>query len=287
MNRAEILIEALPYIKQFNGKTFVIKYGGSIMENEVLKKKFIEDVALLKLVGINIVIVHGGGKRINAMLDKVDMDVKFIQGQRVTDEDVMQVVEMVLSGSVNKELSACLSAHGIHAVGLSGRDSNLLIAEKKIAEGHDGEPLDLGYVGTIKKVNTAILADLINADYVPIISPVAAGENGGTYNVNADTAAGAIAGALGAEKLILLSDIKGLYKDINDESSFISHIDIKTTREYIENGIIAGGMIPKMQCCMDALNDGAGQVAIIDGRVEHSLLIELFTHAGSGTMVTR
>ncbi len=287
MNRAEILIEALPYIKQFNGKTFVIKYGGSVMENEVLKKKFIEDVALLKLVGINIVIVHGGGKRINAMLDKVDLDVKFIQGQRVTDEDVMQVVEMVLSGSVNKELSACLSAHGIHAVGLSGRDSNLLIAEKKIAEGHDGEPLDLGYVGTIKKVNTAILADLINADYVPIISPVAAGENGGTYNVNADTAAGAIAGALGAEKLILLSDIKGLYKDINDESSFISHIDIKTTREYIENGIIAGGMIPKMQCCMDALNDGAGQVAIIDGRVEHSLLIELFTHAGSGTMVTR
>lgn len=287
MNRAEILIEALPYIKQFNGKTFVIKYGGSVMENEVLKKKFIEDVALLKLVGINIVIVHGGGKRINAMLDKVDLDVKFIQGQRVTDEDVMQVVEMVLSGSVNKELSACLSAHGIHAVGLSGRDSNLLIAEKKIAEGHDGEPLDLGYVGTIKKVNTAILADLINADYVSIISPVAAGENGGTYNVNADTAAGAIAGALGAEKLILLSDIKGLYKDINDESSFISHIDIKTTREYIENGIIAGGMIPKMQCCMDALNDGAGQVAIIDGRVEHSLLIELFTHAGSGTMVTR
>ena len=287
MNRAEILIEALPYIKQFNGKTFVIKYGGSVMENEVLKKKFIEDVALLKLVGINIVIVHGGGKRINAMLDKVDLDVKFIQGQRVTDEDVMQVVEMVLSGSVNKELSACLSAHGIHAVGLSGRDSNLLIAEKKIAEGHDGESLDLGYVGTIKKVNTAILADLINADYVPIISPVAAGENGGTYNVNADTAAGAIAGALGAEKLILLSDIKGLYKDINDESSFISHIDIKTTREYIENGIIAGGMIPKMQCCMDALNDGAGQVAIIDGRVEHSLLIELFTHAGSGTMVTR
>lgn len=273
MNRAEILIEALPYIKQFNGKTFVIKYGGSVMENEVLKKKFIEDVALLKLVGINIVIVHGGGKRINAMLDKVDLDVKFIQGQRVTDEDVMQVVEMVLSGSVNKELSACLSAHGIHAVGLSGRDSNLLIAEKKIAEGHDGEPLDLGYVGTIKKVNTAILADLINADYVPIISPVAAGENGGTYNVNADTAAGAIAGALGAEKLILLSDIKGLYKDINDESSFISHIDIKTTREYIENGIIAGGMIPKMQCCMDALNDGAGQVAIIDGRVEHSLQI--------------
>lgn len=287
MNKAEILIEALPYIKKFNGKTFVIKYGGSVMENSVLKKKFIEDVALLKLVGINIVIVHGGGKRINAMLDKVDMDVKFIQGQRVTDADVMQIVEMVLSGSVNKDLSACLSAHGIHAVGLSGRDSNLLIAEKKMAEGKDGKPLDLGYVGTVTKVNKNILNDLINADYVPIISPVAAGEDGKTYNVNADTVAGAIAGALGAEKLILLSDIKGLYKDINDESSFISSIDIKTTKEYIDKGIIAGGMIPKMQCCMDALNDGAGQVAIIDGRVEHSLLIELFTHAGSGTMVHR
>ncbi|MDD7408182.1 MAG: acetylglutamate kinase [Anaerovoracaceae bacterium] len=287
MNRAEILIEALPYIKKFNGKTFVIKYGGSVMENQDLKKKFIEDVALLKLVGINIVIVHGGGKRINAMLDKVDMDVKFINGQRVTDEDVMKIVEMVLSGSVNKDLSACLSAHGIHAVGLSGRDSRLLIAEKKLTKGKDGETIDLGYVGNIVKVNKNILNDLIAADYVPIISPVASGEKGETFNVNADTAAGAIAGALGAEKLILLSDIKGLYKDINDESSFISSIDIKTTREYIEKGIIAGGMIPKMQCCMDALNDGAGQVAIIDGRVEHSLLIELFTHAGSGTMVTR
>lgn len=287
MNRAEILIEALPYIKKFNGKTFVIKYGGSVMENQDLKKKFIEDVALLKLVGINIVIVHGGGKRINAMLDKVDMDVKFINGQRVTDEDVMKIVEMVLSGSVNKDLSACLSAHGIHAVGLSGRDSRLLIAEKKLTKGKDGETIDLGYVGNIVKVNKNILNDLIAADYVPIISPVASGEKGETFNVNADTAAGAIAGALGAEKLILLSDIKGLYKDINDESSFISSIDIKTTREYIEKGIIAGGMIPKMQCCMDALNDGAGQVVIIDGRVEHSLLIELFTHAGSGTMVTR
>ena len=287
MNKAEILIEALPYIKRFAGKTFVIKYGGSVMENDELKKKFIEDVALLKLVGINIVIVHGGGKRINAMLDKVNLDVEFIQGQRVTDENVMNIVEMVLSGSVNKDLSVCLSAHGIHAVGLSGKDSNLLKAEKKYVAGKDGSKLDLGYVGQIKEVNKNLLHDLINADYVPIISPVASGFHGETFNVNADYVAGAVSGALEAEKLILLSDIKGLYKDINDEDSFISEINTDTIKEYIADGTIAGGMIPKMQCCMDAIEKGAKEVAIIDGRVAHSLLIEIFTHAGSGTMVTK
>ena len=287
MNKAEILIEALPYIKRFAGKTFVIKYGGSVMENDELKKKFIEDVALLKLVGINIVIVHGGGKRINAMLDKVNLDVEFIQGQRVTDENVMDIVEMVLSGSVNKDLSACLSAHGIHAVGLSGKDSNLLKAEKKYVAGKDGSKLDLGYVGQIKEVNKNLLHDLINADYVPIISPVASGFHGETFNVNADYVAGAVSGALEAEKLILLSDIKGLYKDINDEDSFISEINTDTIKEYIADGTIAGGVIPKMQCCMDAIEKGAKEVAIIDGRVAHSLLIEIFTHAGSGTMVTK
>lgn len=287
MNKAEILIEALPYIKRFAGKTFVIKYGGSVMENDELKKKFIEDVALLKLVGINIVIVHGGGKRINAMLDKVNLDVEFIQGQRVTDENVMDIVEMVLSGSVNKDLSACLSAHGIHAVGLSGKDSNLLKAEKKYVAGKDGSKLDLGYVGQIKEVNKNLLHDLINTDYVPIISPVASGFHGETFNVNADYVAGAVSGALEAEKLILLSDIKGLYKDINDEDSFISEINTDTIKEYIADGTIAGGMIPKMQCCMNAIEKGAKEVAIIDGRVAHSLLIEIFTHAGSGTMVTK
>lgn len=287
MNRAEILIEALPYIKKFSGKTFVIKYGGSVMENDELKKKFIEDVALLKLVGINIVIVHGGGKRINAMLDKVNLEVKFEQGQRVTDENVVQIVEMVLSGQINKDLANCLSAHGIHAVGLSGKDSGLLKAEKKYVSGKDGEQLDLGFVGQIKEVNKDVLSDLIEADYVPIISPVAGGYNGETFNVNADYVAGAVSGALQAEKLILLSDIKGLYKDINDEDSFVSEIDMKTVNEYIDCGIIAGGMIPKMQCCMDAIEKGANEVAIIDGRVAHSLLIEIFTKSGSGTMVTK
>lgn len=287
MSKAETLIEALPYIKKFNGKTFVIKYGGSVMEDENLSKKFIEDIALLKLVGMRIIIVHGGGKRINALLDRVDLDVQFIQGHRVTSEAVMDVVEEVLSGSVNKELSANLSRHGINALGLSGRDSNLLMAEKKYAVGENGEPLDIGNVGQITQVNTEVLNSLLDADYVPIVSPVARGINGERYNVNADTAAGAIAGAVNAEKLILLSDVKGLYKDINDEDSFISSIDIATTKQYIEEGIINGGMIPKMNCCMDALERGTEQVAIIDGRVEHSLLMELFTRAGVGTMVSK
>ncbi len=287
MKREDILIEALPYIKRFRGKTFVIKYGGSVMENDKLKKKFIEDVALLKLVGINIVIVHGGGRRINAMLDRVDLQVRFEQGQRVTDKNVMQIVEMVLSGSVNKDLSACLSQHGLKAVGLCGRDSNLLKAEKTFAKGQDGMPLDLGYVGKIKEVNREVLTDLIDTGYVPIISPVACGDNGETFNVNADYAAGAISGALEAEKLILLSDIKGLYRDINDEDSFVSEIDCEQVKEYIADGTISGGMIPKMQCCMDAIEKGTREVAIIDGRVEHSLLVEIFTKSGSGTMVTK
>lgn len=287
MQREEILIEALPYIKQFIGKTFVIKYGGSVMENEALKNKFIEDVALLKLVGINIVIVHGGGKRINAMLDQVNLEVEFQQGQRVTDENVMKIVEMVLSGQVNKDLSASLSRHGLKAIGLCGRDSNLLQAVKNYAEGADGEKLDLGYVGKISKVNKDVLNDLLAAGYVPIISPVACGENGETFNVNADYAAGAVSGALEAEKLILLSDIRGLYRDINDEDSFVSEIDCDKVKEYIADGTIVGGMIPKMQCCMDAIEKGTKEVAIIDGRVEHSLLIEIFTDSGSGTMVTK
>ena len=287
MEKAEILIEALPYIKKFAGKTFVIKYGGSVMENEDLKKKFLEDVALLKLVGINIIIVHGGGKRINAMLDKVNLDVKFVQGQRVTDENVVEIVEMVLSGQINKDLANCLSMHGLHAVGLSGKDSGLLKAEKKIAKGENGEPLDLGFVGNVKEVNKSLLLDLINDDYVPIISPVAGGFNGETFNVNADYAAGAISGAIEAEKLILLSDIKGLYRDINDEDSFIPELSASQVDELIADGTISGGMIPKMQCCTHAINKGAKEVAIIDGRVAHSLLIEIFTNAGSGTMVTK
>lgn len=285
MQKAEILIEALPYIEQFTGKTFVIKYGGSLMENDELKKKFIEDVALLKLVGINIVIVHGGGKRINAMLDKVNLDVKFEKGQRVTDENVIGIVEMVLSGQINKDLSASLSAHGLNAVGLSGRDSGLLMAEKNFSIEENGEKRDIGFVGNITEVNKILLQDLINTGYVPIISPVASGYKGEIFNVNADYAAGAVSGALNAEKLILLSDIKGLYKDINDESSFISEINISRVKEYINKGLISGGMIPKLECCINAIEKGTKEVVIIDGRVAHSLLIEIFTAAGSGTMV--
>lgn len=288
MNRAEVLVEALPYIQKFSGKTFVIKYGGSIMENDSLKKKFIEDIALLKLVGINIVIVHGGGKRINAMLDRSNLDIRFEKGQRVTDENVMQIVEMVLSGDVNKDLSACLASLNIKAIGISGRDGGLLKAEKKIGRNPDGTPLDLGMVGNVKAVNSEFLQELIADGFVPVISPVASGFHPGeVFNVNADYAAGAIAGALKAEKLFLLSDIRGLYRDVSDEGSFISAIDVESVRQMIRDGEIAGGMIPKMECCMYALKQGAEQVAIIDGRVEHNLLLELFTNAGSGTMVTR
>jgi len=284
MHKAEVLIEALPYIKEFTGKTFVIKYGGSVMEDDNLKKKFIEDVALLVLVGINIVIVHGGGKKINEMLGKMQIPVRFEHGLRVTDEKIIDIVEMVLSGSVNKDLTGSLCRHGINAIGISGKDSRLLTAEKKYLYDKE-EKVDIGFVGEISKVNRHLLEDLIAAGYVPIISPVASGEDGKTYNVNADYAAGAIAGALNAEKFILLSDIKGLYTDINDEESFVSEIRIPEVKKYMEDGTISGGMIPKMECCISAIEKGTKEVILIDGRIQHSLLLEIFTRTGSGTMV--
>lgn len=287
MNREEVLVEALPYIKRFAGKTFVIKYGGSVMENEDLKRKFIEDVAMLKLVGINIIIVHGGGKRINAMLDRVKLEARFEYGQRVTDENVMEIVEMVLSGQINKDLSSHLSRQGLKAMGISGKDSNLLIAEKKYVTGAGGEKVDIGFVGQIKEVNKELLKRMIEEGYVPVISPVAVGYNGETYNVNADYVAGAVSGAINAEKLILMSDIKGLYTDIEDESTFISEITTSRVREYITDGTISGGMIPKMECCMHAIRKGTKEVVIIDGRVDHNLLLEIFTDKGNGTMVTQ
>ena len=287
MNREDILVEALPYIKRFAGKTFVIKYGGSVMEDENLKKKFIEDVAMLKLVGINIIIVHGGGKRINAMLDRVKLEARFEYGQRVTDENVMEIVEMVLSGQINKDLSSHLSRHGLKAIGVSGKDGNLLLAEKKYVTGAGGEKIDIGFVGQIKEVNKELLNKMIEEGYVPVISPVAVGYNGETYNVNADYVAGAVSGAINAEKLILMSDIKGLYTDIEDESTFISEITTSKVREYITDGTISGGMIPKMECCMHAIRRGTKEVVIIDGRVDHNLLLEIFTNTGNGTMVTQ
>ena len=284
MKKVEILIEALPYIKEFSKKTFVIKYGGSIMKNEESKKAFIEDVVLLKLVGINIVIVHGGGPSISDMLGKLEIPSKFVNGLRVTDKKTMEVVEMVLSGKVNKEIVGDLCIHGINAIGISGRDSELIKASKVYTYNGD-EKIDIGYVGQVEGINRSFLEDLIDKGYLPVISPVGADSKGNIYNVNADYAASAISSALRAEKLILLSDVEGLYEDINDPESFVSKVTISEINKYIEDGTIAGGMIPKMQCCTDALNKGTKVVQLIDGRKEHSLLLEIFTKAGIGTMV--
>lgn len=282
--RADVLIEALPYITAFAGKTFVIKYGGSVMEDETLKNQFIQDIALLNAIGIKLVLVHGGGKRINQMLERMHVPVAFKHGLRVTDELTMQVVEMVLSGLVNKELTGALVRHGVHAIGMSGKDDGLLTA-RKVTTRIDDEDVDLGFVGTISSVNTYLLNDVLDAGYLPVVSPVASDGAGQTYNINADYAAGAIAAALGAEKFILLSDTRGLYECETDPCTFMSVATPSAIREMMEDGRIQGGMLPKMKCCMHALEMGTRQVALIDGRVPHSLLLELFTDSGHGTLI--
>lgn len=279
-----ILIEALPYIKEFAGKTFVIKYGGSIMNNEKSKKAFIEDIVLLNLVGINLAIVHGGGPYITKTLNKMNIKSEFIDGLRVTSKEAMEVAEMVLSGLVNKELSAQLCRQGITGVGLSGKDANLIQAKKKYLN-QKGEKIDLGYVGEVTKINTKFLSEIIEKHQVPVISPIGADSDGNTYNINGDYVAGVISSELKAEKLILLTDVEGIYKDINDPSSLISTIDSNEIDEYIEEKIIVGGMIPKIECCVKALENGTKKVHLIDGRKEHSLLLEVFTHRGIGTMI--
>ncbi len=286
MNKVEVLIEALPYIKKFAGKTFVIKYGGSIMENEKSKLAFIEDVALLKLVGINVVIVHGGGKKISEMLAVMNIPVAFKNGLRVTDKATAEIVEMVLSGKINKEITGELCKHGLSAIGISGRDGSLLKAKKVYAIDGD-QKVDIGFVGEITSVNKELINNLIDDGYVPVVSPVAEDDAGNVYNVNADYVAESISSSIKAEKLILLSDIKGLYKDVKDEATFISSIKVDEVRKLIEQGAIDGGMIPKMDCCIKAIEEGTKDVHLIDGRVTHSLLIEIFTNAGNGTMIKR
>jgi acetylglutamate kinase len=284
IEKIAILIEALPYIKKFRGKTFVIKYGGSTMKNKSAKKAFIEDVVLLKLVGINIVIVHGGGPSISDLLKELGIKAEFINGLRVTDKKTMEIVEMVLSGKVNKEITAELCNHGISALGLSGRDGNLIEARKKYLY-QEGEALDIGYVGEVVSINKKLLLDLLEKGHLPVISPVGCDKEGNSYNINADYVASSISSVLKAEKLILLSDVEGLYKDINDPSSFISVIDVEKAKEYIKSGIIQGGMIPKIECCIEGIERGTKNVHLIDGRKQHSLLLEIFTNKGIGTMV--
>lgn len=279
INKAKVLIEALPYIKEFNGKTVVIKYGGSAMVDEKIKASVIEDIVLMKLVGFKPVVVHGGGKEINTMLDKVGIESKFHNGLRITEEDTMEVVEMVLAGKVNKSVVQLIQNHDIGAVGITGKDGKTLKVKKKVVEG-----ADIGFVGEITEVDTKLIHSLLENDFVPVIAPIGTDENGDTYNINADYAASAIAGALDAEKLIFLTDVEGVLRDFEDKDSLISQISINDVDVFIKQGVITGGMIPKVECCVEGIHLGVKNVHILDGRVEHSMLLEIFTNSGVGTM---
>jgi len=282
IDKINTLIESFPYIKEFYGKTFVIKYGGNAMIDENLKKQFAKDMVLLKYVGINPVIVHGGGPQIDSILKKVGKESRFEKGLRVTDEETMYYVEMVLTGHVNKEIVNNISLAGGKAVGLAGKDGNLILAEKLYHE-ENGEKTDIGLVGDVKKINTGIVSALESERYIPVIAPVGVDEKGNTYNINADTVAGKVAEALKAEKLILLTDIEG----VKCEGKLLSSLTISDVKKYISEGIISKGMIPKTECCISALNGGTGKTHIIDGRVEHAVLLEIFTDAGIGTEIIR
>ena len=277
--KAEVLIEALPYIQRFNRKIIVVKYGGSAMSNEELQKNVIKDVALLKLVGFKPIIVHGGGKEISRWVGKVGKEAKFVNGLRVTDEETMEIAEMVLN-KVNKSLVTMVQELGVKAVGISGKDGGLLQVEKKYSDGQD-----IGYVGEVTGVNPEVLYDLLEKDFLPIVAPIGLDENFQTYNINADDAACAIAKAVSAEKLAFLTDIEGLYKDINDKSSFISRLSATEAEELIAGGFIGGGMLPKLNNCTSAIRNGVNRVHILDGRIPHCLLLEIFTNHGVGTAI--
>lgn len=282
MDKVETLLEALPYIKKFYGSTVLIKYGGSAMTSQELKNSVMQDIALLKFVGLKPVIIHGGGPEINKELSLIGKKSEFINGLRVTDEETMQVVEMVLSGKINKEIVAELQLQGLKAVGISGKDGGTIISKKKIIE--EG---DLGLVGEIESVDTKLIRTLMDNDFVPVVAPIGGDGKGETYNINADYAAVAIAGALDAIKLIYLTDVSGVLKDVNDPASIIPFIKVEKIKEMIADGIIVGGMVPKVECCIAGVEAGVSNVHILDGRQEHCLLLEIFTPQGIGTLVER
>lgn len=288
IEKASTLMEALPYIRRFSGKTVVIKYGGHAMADEALKESFALDVILLKSLGINAVIVHGGGPQINETLKRYGIVSEFVRGMRVTDAQTMAVVEMVLVGQVNKEVVGYLNQHGGRAVGLSGKDGTLLLCEKMLQEvkGEDGttEMVDIGYVGNVVKVNQELIQTLEHGKFIPVIAPVGVGAAGESYNINADLVAGRVAGALKAEKLILLTDVEGV-KD--NRGNLLTSIELDDVPQLIDNNVITGGMIPKVSCCVDALNEGVKKAHIIDGRVLHAVLLEIFTDVGVGTEIRK
>lgn len=287
--KAGTIVEALPYIQAFYGKTIVIKYGGNAMINEDLKQKVMEDVSLMKYVGMQPVIVHGGGPDITQFLKKVGKKSDFVSGLRVTDEETVEIAEMVLDGKVNSNIVNLLNKRGVRAVGLSGKDAGLIKATKKMATVYDEEgnkeKVDIGYVGQVDSIDASILRDLLDMDYIPVIAPIGVGEDGESYNINADYVAAEIAGALKAEKLLFMTDIEGVYKDFEDKDSFISSLTDVEAREYIKNGIISGGMIPKVEACLRSLDAGTQKVHIIDGRQPHAIILELLTEQGIGTQV--
>ena len=291
MNRtAEVLIEALPYIRRFYDRRIVIKYGGAAMEDEELIHSVMQDIVLMKYVGIRPIIVHGGGPRITAWMDKVGKEPEFVQGLRVTDAETVEIAEMVL-GSINKEIVARINQHGGKAIGLSGKDANLILAEKQETQVPDESgqqvDVDLGYVGKIIGVNTESVVALDRAGYIPVITPIGVGVDRQTYNINADTMAGEIASAFQAEKLIMLTDTRGILRDLSDTSSLMSTIYMREVDRLIEEGLIAGGMLPKVDACTTALMGGVYKTHIIDGRIPHSLLLEVFTEGGIGTEIVR
>ncbi|MCI8484275.1 MAG: acetylglutamate kinase [Lachnospiraceae bacterium] len=279
LQKAEVLIEALPYIQRFNRKIIVVKYGGSAMIDEELKKSVIQDVTLLKLVGFKPIIVHGGGKEISKWVEKSGMEPEFVNGLRKTDAETMEIAEMVL-GKVNKSLVQMVQELGVNAIGVSGKDGGLLKVDKKYSKGQD-----IGFVGDVKEVNPKVLFDLLEKDFLPIVCPIGLDDHFETYNINADDAACAIARAVNAEKLAFLTDIEGVYKDPQNKATLISELSVSEAHELIGNGNIGGGMLPKLNNCIDAIENGVSRVHILDGRIPHCLLLEIFTNRGIGTAI--
>lgn len=279
--KAQTLIEALPYIQKFNGSKVVVKYGGSAMLDENLKYNVIRDVALLKLIGLKPIIVHGGGKEISKWVEKIGKEPEFINGLRVTDAETMEIAEMVLS-KVNKSLVQMMQKLGLNAVGISGKDAGLMTVTKRFPGGKD-----IGYVGEVKEVNSKILDTLIDNDFIPVIAPIGSSEDFESYNINADDAACAVAKAIRAEKLVFLTDIEGVFIDPSDKDTLISEMDVTEAKGFIEKGIVGGGMLPKLTNCIDAIENGVSRVHVLDGRVEHCLLLEFFTEKGIGTAILK
>ena len=290
LETAAVLIETLPYMQDFYGKTVVIKYGGNAMINSELKNSVIQDITLLKYVGMRPIVVHGGGPEITSVLNKLGKKTEFVSGLRVTDAETVSIAEMVLVGKINTEIVNLLNRNGSKAVGLSGKDADLIMAKKHFAEVHENgkvSMVDIGFVGEVEKINTDILNTLLDSGYIPVIAPIGVGKSGESYNINADYVAGEVAGALGAEKLLMLTDVEGIYRDYKDKSSFISSLSLVEAQKMIAEGCIGGGMIPKVETCIKALEGGTGKTHIIDGRQPHSILLEIFTSSGIGTQVVK